>query len=348
MNRILQFVRRERLYLLLLVFVILLNIANQENVSRAKARKAAATLEVHKTQESVFVQPKEMEAIMDKNKNLAVIYTLTSFLVFLILILGIVIDAILLARRISGKNISIQTYVPQKVLWNSWDVAKVAILFTFFGYMIVMAESALVRIIPILKNQNIRMILNSSILDALTIVFIIYFTVMQYGQNLASLGISLKNFFKNVFYGIMGYIAAIPLLVAILLATAIISAVFKYVPEKQHVVQLFLKEKDVLFLLYTSIFAAVAGPIIEELFFRGFMYNAFKKYMPRVVAMFVTAGLFAALHAHPVGFLPIMALGVILAYMYEKTGTLVSSMTIHIIHNLAMVYFVFLAKSMRI
>ena len=62
----------------------------------------------------------------------------------------------------------------------------------------------------------------------------------------------------------------------------------------------------------------------------------------------VTAGLFAALHAHIVGFFPIMVLGMLLAYIYEKTGTLVSSVTVHMIHNLSMVFLVFLVKQIGI
>jgi membrane protease YdiL (CAAX protease family) len=74
------------------------------------------------------------------------------------------------------------------------------------------------------------------------------------------------------------------------------------------------------------------------------MYNAAKKAMGVFWAMMLTSAIFSALHTNLAGFLPIMALGMLLTYMYEKTGSLVSSITIHIIHNLAMVFFVFLAK----
>jgi membrane protease YdiL (CAAX protease family) len=39
-----------------------------------------------------------------------------------------------------------------------------------------------------------------------------------------------------------------------------------------------------------------------------------------------------------------MILGLLLTYLYERTGTLVSSITVHIIHNLSMVFLVFLVK----
>jgi membrane protease YdiL (CAAX protease family) len=104
----------------------------------------------------------------------------------------------------------------------------------------------------------------------------------------------------------------------------------------------------VTFLLYTSLFAAIAGPIIEEIFFRGFFYSAVKKYIGVFWATLITAAMFAGLHAHLVGFMPIFALGILLAYLYEKTGTLVSSITVHVIHNVGMVLLVFFVKQLGV
>ena len=194
------------------------------------------------------------------------------------------------------------------------------------------------------KNDNFRMMVNSSILDILAVVFIIYFTVIQYKEPLAALGVSARNFLKNVFYGVVGYLALIPVLILMLVIIAGLISITKYVPERQPVVELFLKEKGTAFLTYSSLFAAIIVPMIEELFFRGFVYSALKKYTGIFWAMTATAALFATLHAHIVGFFPIMALGMLLAYIYEKTGTLVSSVTVHMIHNLSMVFLVFLIK----
>jgi membrane protease YdiL (CAAX protease family) len=182
------------------------------------------------------------------------------------------------------------------------------------------------------------------VLDTLIVVFILYFTAGQYGAKIAELGLTGANFGKNLFYGMVGYIATVPVLAAVLALTAYVTNMMNYVPERQAVVELFLKEKDTAFLLFTSLFAAIAGPIIEELFFRGFLYNAVKKYAGILTATIVSAVFFASVHAHAVGFAPILVLGIVLAYLYEKTGSLVSSMTMHAVHNLSMVSLVFLIK----
>ena len=88
----------------------------------------------------------------------------------------------------------------------------------------------------------------------------------------------------------------------------------------------------------------ILGPIVEEAFFRGFAYNAIKRKWGTSKAALLTAVVFAGLHGTLIGFLPIMALGLLLVYMYEKTGSLVSSITIHILHNGIMVGLLFLAR----
>ncbi len=340
MNRFVQIIQRERLYILLLIFVILM--------TAIVLMPPGPSQKPEKQTEEMGLKREEAQKVFAEKRYLALLFSLTSLLIIAAFVLGIIIDAMLFLFRIAGNKLGIQTHSPPSVRWNAWDVAKVVVLFLFFGYITVMIESLLARTFPILKNDNFRMIVNSSILDILSVVFILYFTLGQYKERLITLGLSLKNFTKNVFYGIVGYLAILPTLVAILIITVIVTNLIKYVPEKQPVVELFLKEKDVAFLAFTSLFAAIVGPMIEELFFRGFMYSALKKYIGIFWSMLFTACVFAALHTNVIGFLPILVIGILLAYLYEKTGTLVSSITVHIIHNLSMVLFVFLIKELKV
>lgn len=349
MADILSFIRKERLYILLLIFVLLLSAvmsASHEDKGKKAASHAAAT-SIEKADDGFSMNTVEAQKLLSEKRYLAVLLSLASLLIVATLFLGMVVDAVLIKLKFSGEGINILTRAVSIAKWGIWDVCKVAILFSFFGYMIVMIEAALAKSFPVVKNDNLRMILNSSILDALAVIFIIYFTVGQYREKLASLGLSLKNFTRNVFYGAVGYLAIIPPLIGSLMAIAFVIHVTKYVPERQPVVELFLKERGAAFLTYTTLFAAIAGPVVEELFFRGFMYGALRKYIGIFWATMVTAVLFSALHTNVVGFFPIMILGIALAYIYEKTGTLVSSITLHTIHNLTMVSFVLLVKQLK-
>lgn len=355
MNKLIIFLQKERLYILILIFVLTFNVIMllypEKGIKskKAKAQSAAGIREEKNKRfnEEFFSHRADIEEHLRKNDTLATLFSLASLLIFAMLLLGIVLDLIIL-KDILRKKLDIHTLSPPAVKWTIWDICKVVILFLFFGYIIIISEAFWSGILPMLKSDNIRMIINTSILDILAVFFIIYFTVVQYKEDLKTLGLSLKNFFKNVFYGAAGYVALVPVLIIILAITAVIINVTKYVPERQAMVELFLKEKDIVFLTYSSLFAAIFGPVIEELFFRAFMYSAFKKYMGIFWSMVLTAAIFAALHTHIVGFFPIMALGILLAYLYEKTGTLVSSITVHVIHNLSMVFLVFLVKQLGI
>ncbi len=340
MMKFTELVRRERLYILLLIFVMLAGLlfAVSGQGGKVKAESAKAKVAANSLQ---------MEKLLQEERPLAIIFTIASLLIIFILFLGVVVDIILFSARLSGKAIDIHTYRPDVAKWDILDIARVIILFLFFGYILIIIESFLVKTLPVIKNGNLRMVLNSSILDALTIILILYFTVWQYKEKLKNIGITFKNFFANILYGVVGYVATLPLLFLILALTSVVTGLFKYVPKEQVVVELFMRENNPAFLLYTSAFAAIAGPIVEELFFRGFMYSAVKKHAGIFWATVITALLFALLHAHAVGFLPIMVLGILLAYLYERTGTLVSSVTVHIMHNFSMLLLVFLAKSVK-
>ena len=120
-------------------------------------------------------------------------------------------------------------------------------------------------------------------------------------------------------------------------------------PPPQPIVGLFLAEKNIALVLISSIIAAVFGPIIEEIFFRGVMYNAVKRKFGVFVGILITSVLFSFLHTHAmtyflVGFIPIMILGMALAYLYEKTGSLIPSITLHIMNNMGSVVMVFLFR----
>jgi membrane protease YdiL (CAAX protease family) len=347
MKKIIEFLRKERLYILILIFVLLFNaVGLLYSHDRSKAGKApGATAEQRRQayEKEISDNKTLMEESMRSNPRLALLFGLASMLILAVLLLGIVLDILITSAAVRG-SLDIRSLSPPPAGWTLWDAFKVVMLFLFFGYIMVLSEAFLSRVVPALKSENIRMILNTSVLDVVAVILVIYFAVTQYKNRIEALGLSLKNVFKNIFYGLAGYIALVPVLVLILAATAVVINITKYIPAKQPVVELLLKEKDTAFLAYSSLFAAIAGPFVEELFFRGFLYGALKRYISVFWSMLVTAALFAALHTHVVGFLPIMALGVLLAYLYEKTGTLVSSITVHIAHNLSMVFLVFLIK----
>ncbi|GIV18271.1 MAG: hypothetical protein KatS3mg023_0022 [Armatimonadota bacterium] len=74
---------------------------------------------------------------------------------------------------------------------------------------------------------------------------------------------------------------------------------------------------------------AVAAPVGEELFFRGFVFNVLRHRLPFTSAVWLSAALFALLHVSVKNFLPILVIGVLLAWLYARTGSLWSSVMMH-------------------
>ena len=94
-------------------------------------------------------------------------------------------------------------------------------------------------------------------------------------------------------------------------------------------------------LFYATIFSVIiAVPIAEELLFRGFMQNLFKKGMGVVRSIFVTSFLFSILHfSWGQGFanwqivLSLFVVSCFLGYLYERQKTLWAPIALHIAIN---------------
>lgn len=73
---------------------------------------------------------------------------------------------------------------------------------------------------------------------------------------------------------------------------------------------------------------SVVAPLGEEVLFRGLLHRALRAHLGRR-AFFVSAALFAAIHLYAIHFLPVFVLGVLLAWMYERRGSLVVPIVAH-------------------
>jgi len=165
-------------------------------------------------------------------------------------------------------------------------------------------------------------------------------------QDLGFRGVSL---WKDLGVGLAGYLAVLPLFTLVLAALVVLAQLFAYEPPPHPLVEVFLEEERSPGLVAYSIFlACVAGPFLEEIFFRGFCYPAFKKRWGSGWALVVSASFFGAIHQNVFAFWPIFVLGLVLGYLYEKRGTLVPSIALHIVHNSIFIAYFFLAKEVLV
>lgn len=80
---------------------------------------------------------------------------------------------------------------------------------------------------------------------------------------------------------------------------------------------------------------AIAAPISEEVCFRGMVFGGLRTRLPALAAALISGAIFGAMHvvtglsAVP----PLIAFGVIIALLYEKTGSIVPGILLHMLNN---------------
>jgi membrane protease YdiL (CAAX protease family) len=82
--------------------------------------------------------------------------------------------------------------------------------------------------------------------------------------------------------------------------------------------------------------AAVVAPVAEEVFFRGLVQNAAADILRnRWSAILLTSVAFGLVHfPQPHAIVPLVVLGVILGYVYERTAALWAPVLVHVAFNL--------------
>jgi membrane protease YdiL (CAAX protease family) len=79
----------------------------------------------------------------------------------------------------------------------------------------------------------------------------------------------------------------------------------------------------------------VAAPISEEVCFRGMLFGGLRTRLPRLAAALISAVVFGGLHALTgvSAVPPLIAFGLILALLYERTGSIVPGIILHMLNN---------------
>jgi membrane protease YdiL (CAAX protease family) len=105
-------------------------------------------------------------------------------------------------------------------------------------------------------------------------------------------------------------------------------------PEQQSV-ETFRQYSQASAIIKFLIEAVLVFPVIEELFFRGFLLTFLKRYTSTGLAIVLSGGVFAFAHLNLGAVVPLWFLGIVLGVAYQHTGSLLVPMGIHACFNLA-------------
>jgi uncharacterized protein len=79
-----------------------------------------------------------------------------------------------------------------------------------------------------------------------------------------------------------------------------------------------------------ALLVMVGAPIVEELYFRGFLYGALRKRgLNAAVTIVISAVVFAGFHVEPLRFFVLLPTGLVLGWVRWKTGSTGSAMVAH-------------------
>ena len=151
-------------------------------------------------------------------------------------------------------------------------------------------------------------------------------SMKYHGQKLSSLGFTAKGFRSGM---LLTIVVGFLLFFLSFISTAI--SIKLFMP----------KGVGTQFSFFSSLLAAVVlAPISEETYFRGYLYPALRNRMNMPLAMLLDGLIFASFHLLPgwqYGFASRAIGGMGLSYLYEKTGSLYSSMLVHAVFNLGII-----------
>lgn len=105
-------------------------------------------------------------------------------------------------------------------------------------------------------------------------------------------------------------------------------------PDTQSVVQLVIDQSSPPLLALIALGAVVLAPFAEEVVFRGFLFRNLRDSLGKGLAMVVSGFAFAIIHFEPTLILPLTALGIGLALLYEWSGSLWVPIAVHALWNL--------------
>ena len=86
-------------------------------------------------------------------------------------------------------------------------------------------------------------------------------------------------------------------------------------------------------LLLSIAVVVILAPIFEELFFRGLFYPPLRRSLGPTLAIIINGIIFGALHMRYLSIISLILVGMILAYVYEKTESLYAPILTHALYN---------------
>ena len=215
------------------------------------------------------------------------------------------------------------------VPWRIGDIVK-ALVAAFVLVLVILAIAIIIIAVAGLGQsaRDTAAIAANFVVEAALLGSAWWFSVRKYGVGWSRLG------FVKFTHG-----SVIPLVLLVLVLSIIVNMVYGVVISLLGVRSLLpgplppvFKEGGVGTIL-GAVLAVVVAPLVEETFFRGFLFAGIARRRGFLLGAVISALLFALSHLQLGAIIPVFILGLFLAWLYKRTGTLWSNIAAHFTYN---------------
>lgn len=160
---------------------------------------------------------------------------------------------------------------------------------------------------------------------------LLYWIVRKYHLRLSALGLRRFNLGRSLLYIVLFYAGFV----------AVLSGVFVLISWLAPIINLSEPQKTGFEfgkhghgLIFSFIVTVMIAPVIEEVYFRGFLLPAITKTTGIVLGAMLTSIIFGVLHFQANVIIYTFILGLFLSFLYYKLGSIIPGIGLHMVNNL--------------
>ena len=255
--------------------------------------------------------------------------------------MGLVADVILLMKWLAARSQrkGLVTGPPAKTLpVGPWEAADLFKLFVLLTFVISCLHAALYlamsgRWISQRVLGYVSLVASTAGLYVVVLVTLFTWRRKRYPSVLSFPKPTWDKVKVGLTTGLWAYVSFIPPLIILMFVGLLVCEWLGIVPQAHEIVEVLRRERSLVRWMYLGIITALVGPVVEEIVFRGVAYSVMRKRLGIYGAAAGSSLIFALAHANAAATLPVFGMGVVLAMLYEFTGSLIASMTFHVVNN---------------
>jgi membrane protease YdiL (CAAX protease family) len=174
----------------------------------------------------------------------------------------------------------------------------------------------------------------------LTMAAMMFLAHVHFARRLKGFGLNIRTIVKDFFMAFFNLLAVWPLILAAVTVTIYFAKLFTdqdYQMQQHQQLEMITEYPQLPLRIMIVFVAVVIAPLLEEMMFRGFVQTTIRSFInirnSAWPAIAVSSVFFAMMHADPSHWPTLFILGVCLGYSYEKSGSLLRPIFIHLFFN---------------